>query len=72
MKYCPNCKQLVEPKRNINHALHIVLSIITGGIWFFLVYIWIILFATKRCPMCNTKHLSPAKTADQAATLNKP
>jgi hypothetical protein len=59
MKYCPNCKQNVEPIRHIRHGLHIFLSIVTGGAWFILVYLWILLFGAKRCPKCNTKALSP-------------
>lgn len=59
MKYCPNCKQLVEPKRNIRHGLHIFSSIITGGGWFLFVYLWVLLFGAKRCPLCNSKDLSP-------------
>lgn len=55
-RYCENCKKEVVSigGRNINHILHIILSIITGGLWL-LVYLFICMTAPViwRCPVCG-------------------
>jgi hypothetical protein len=49
MKYCNNCKQMVEPKKDLNAALLIILLIcgVIPGLIYYLV-------KKKSCPMCNS------------------
>jgi len=47
MKYCPNCKQMVEEKRQIGVGTFI-LVLITWGFWLLLIP-----FYSKRCPVCK-------------------
>ncbi len=50
MKYCGKCdKKTLNIQEVPNYLLHIVLSIITGGIW--LIY-WV-LFISKKDPQCT-------------------
>jgi hypothetical protein len=50
MKYCNNCKQIVEPQKNYNEMVLIVLLLCCGivpGIIYYLI-------KPKACPMCNS------------------
>lgn len=47
MKYCLNCKQMVEPKRNIGIGTFI-LVLMTAFFW-----VLLIPFYSKRCPLCK-------------------
>jgi hypothetical protein len=53
--YCPNCKKGVVVKRpGPNHIVHLLLSLLTGGMW---VVIWLLccLFPGKwKCAECLT------------------
>jgi hypothetical protein len=49
MKFCNNCKQMVEPQKNYNLALLIILLFI--GICPGIIYYFI---AKKTCPLCNS------------------
>lgn len=46
-KYCVNCDRIVEAKRQIGVGTFI-LAILTGGVWLILIP-----FYSKRCPMCK-------------------
>jgi hypothetical protein len=56
--YCPNCEGLVlAQKREINHILHLILVILTVGIW---VIVWFLLLMAHdndskswRCQHCG-------------------
>ncbi|KKK41129.1 MAG: hypothetical protein Lokiarch_45730 [Candidatus Lokiarchaeum sp. GC14_75] len=49
MKYCNNCKQMVQPQKNYSTGLLIILLICFGipGIIYYLI-------KKKTCPMCNS------------------
>jgi DNA-directed RNA polymerase subunit RPC12/RpoP len=55
---CENCrKQTLHIKQTPNHILHLLLTIITGGIWL-IVWIPIIFFGSDkpwRCSVCGSK-----------------
>jgi len=51
MKYCNNCKQLVQPQKKFNAILFIVLLFTIIGWFFYLIYY---ATKTKNCPMCNS------------------
>ncbi|MEJ2248777.1 MAG: hypothetical protein P8Y70_02995 [Candidatus Lokiarchaeota archaeon] len=51
MKYCLNCKQMVEPKKDLSMAFLIVLlclGICPGVIYY--------VIKKKSCPMCNSNN----------------
>ena len=51
MKYCNNCKQIVEPKRHFNAGILIVLlclGVIPGLIYY--------LVCNPTCPICNSEN----------------
>lgn len=55
--YCPYCKKKVAlSKKGVNHTLHLLLSIFTGGIW---IIPWILISANNagnyRCSQCGEK-----------------
>ncbi len=52
MKYCNNCKQMVEPEKKWSAILLIILLIL--GIVPGLLYILYIALKKARCPMCNS------------------
>ncbi len=52
MKYCNNCKQLVEPVKKFNVVAFILLCCCTLIGWiFYLIYYAV---KKKKCPMCNS------------------
>jgi hypothetical protein len=57
--YCPNCrKQTLHARECISNVLHLILSIITAGLW---IPVWIFLgiksvSSRTRCQVCGTKH----------------
>ena len=58
--YCPEENLLVLGERNApNHLLHLVLSIVTGGLW---LIVWLFLLlkgnGAYRCPNCGAKTLT--------------
>ena len=55
-RFCPNCKKNVMAVGSTpNHILHLILSILTGGLW---IIVWIIIAASKagdyKCTQCGT------------------
>jgi predicted nucleic-acid-binding Zn-ribbon protein len=55
--YCKNCKKItLHIKKRINHILHLLLSIITFGVWFF-IWLLIALFTSDaaQCSKCGYK-----------------
>lgn len=53
--YCQNCKkQVLILKKDVNHLLHLILTIITGGIW---LIIWMVVGSGGdwRCSLCGNK-----------------
>lgn len=57
MKFCPNCQQMVEPKKNINWLLLIVLTVITSGGWLLFYALYYFLFKSGKCPICGGENL---------------
>lgn len=53
-KYCKRCvKQVLARRKGTNHILHLLLSIVTGGIW---IIVWIlcsIKIGGWRCSQCG-------------------
>ena len=54
-RFCNNCgKNVLAIGKTPNHILHLILSIITGGLW---LIVWIILVLMKiggyRCSQCG-------------------
>lgn len=54
MKYCNNCRQMVEPQKKFNVCVFILLLCFTCVGWIF----YLIYYACKKgkCPMCNGKN----------------
>lgn len=55
-KYCKRCvKQVLSRRKGTNHILHLLLSLITGGLW---IIVWIfcdIKIGGWRCAQCGGK-----------------
>jgi hypothetical protein len=57
--YCATCRrQTLHHKQRVNHVLHLILSILTAGLW--AVFVWLPLGAMNtsrrmRCTVCGTK-----------------
>lgn len=51
MRYCNNCKQMVEPRKHLNVGVLLVLLLfgIIGGIIYYCV-------TPSTCPMCNSEN----------------
>ncbi|KKM05064.1 hypothetical protein LCGC14_1757930 [marine sediment metagenome] len=52
MKYCNNCRQLVDPQKNYSTGLLLILLLCCGfipGIIYYLILV-------KKCPMCNSSN----------------
>lgn len=53
-KYCQDCKQnALVRRRGTNHLLHLLLTIVTGGLW---LIVWILAvpkFGGWRCSQCG-------------------
>ena len=58
-KYCKDCEKSVKAeRRGVNHVLHLILSICTGGLWL-LVWIGIsVKVGGWRCGDCYGKNLA--------------
>lgn len=56
--YCATCqRQTLHSKERVNHVLHLILSVLTVGLW---VIVWAILGASNsaertRCTVCGSK-----------------
>lgn len=68
-RYCNDCdKQVVAFKRTPNHILHLLLSIVTAGVW---VIVWIILSLKSsgeswRCSVCGSANVTSGRQADKS------
>jgi hypothetical protein len=54
-KTCPNHQSVLAERPGTNHILHLILSLITGGLW---LIVWIgvaIKFGGWQCPICGSK-----------------
>jgi hypothetical protein len=58
-RFCKNCNEIMHATRRIpNHALQIILSIITAGIWLLVIYLPVVLCATTekfKCIKCGNE-----------------
>ncbi len=52
MKYCNNCKQMVEPTKKWSVVFLLILLVL--GILPGILYLIYVLFKAKRCPICNS------------------
>lgn len=53
-RYCPNHGKVLAVQETPNHILHLILSLITGGLW---LIVWIVLLmkgSPLRCPACGS------------------
>lgn len=52
-RYCPNCQSdVLAVSNSVNHVLHLLLSILTGGLW---LLVWLLMAASVkdwRCSRC--------------------
>lgn len=57
-RYCPHCKDRTLAIRNTpNHTFHLVLSVLTAGVWAVFVWLPVALLAAAgsyRCNRCGT------------------
>jgi hypothetical protein len=73
--YCPTCgKQTLHAKEGISNLLHLVLTILTAGLW---LLVWIFLAVKSgasrmRCQTCGTKHTGFARAPEQPQTPEVP
>ena len=57
-RFCSNCnKQVLARKKGTNHILHLLLTLLTGGLW---LIIWILCaivngLGSWRCSFCGQK-----------------
>lgn len=56
--YCNDCAERRKLERNgVNHILHLILTLVTFGLW---VFIWILAAISKdpwRCSTCGSKNI---------------
>ena len=52
--YCGYCEKQVACQKQCNHALHIILSLLTGGFWL-IIYLFVVILSSFRCPFCGKK-----------------
>ena len=57
--FCTFCKKQVACQKQCNHALHVVLSILTG--FWLIVYLFILIFGSYRCQFCGKKVIPGTK-----------
>jgi len=51
MKYCNNCKLMVEPKKDFNLCAFLLFALLCGSFWIYIIYY---VLKSKKCPMCNS------------------
>lgn len=72
MKTCSSCKEtsMHEVKRT-NHIMHIILSILTGGLWL-IVYLFAASWDNKKyskCPLCNVAEIGNDKNINRPGLI---
>jgi len=58
VKHCNYCDREVQPKKDVNWFLLILLSVITGGSWLFIYAIYYFAFKSPSCPICGGKNFN--------------
>lgn len=53
MKYCLNCKQPVNPEKNVSWFPLLFFTFLTGGIWLLIYGIYYCFFKSSACPICG-------------------
>lgn len=57
-RYCPTCERpVLAHQQRPNHVLHLILTLITGGLW---LIVWIVLSlgqSRPRCTFCGSSRL---------------
>lgn len=70
-RYCPTCEKKVRAvMQTPNHILHLLLSIVTGGLW---LVVWILVALTPRawrCTQCGATNLRWNAPKTREATSN--
>ena len=60
--FCPRCNQhVVVFRKGTNHILHLLLTILTGGLW---LIIWVgvaVKFGGWRCTVCGNSSVSQVR-----------
>ena len=72
MKYCNNCKNQVEPVKEINWFLMILLSICSAGTWLIVYIFYFLVLKKPRCPICNSKALASEDSVIMLGRNNLP
>lgn len=71
-KFCPNCNDNVKAQKNEpRHMVHIILTILTCGIWFIIygfLIIWYFAGAHYKCTVCG-HGIKRAKSQEKIAVL---
>jgi hypothetical protein len=59
---CHNCREIVVvEKEEVNHVLHMIMSVVTGGLW---LLVWALMVFTNnnnnlyKCPSCGRDFLT--------------
>lgn len=57
VRRCRKCRErTMQNRKETSHLLHLVLSIVTGGVWL-LVWLFLVLFPSRwRCEICGKKN----------------
>jgi hypothetical protein len=53
-KFCPTHGSVLAERPGTNHILHLLLSLITGGLW---IIVWVgiaVKFGGWKCPICGS------------------
>lgn len=57
-QYCPDDQRMVLAERPTpNHLLHLILSVVTGGLWLIVWFLVAMNDKPYRCPICGQKTL---------------
>jgi hypothetical protein len=56
--YCTFCQRRIRAERpGTNHLLHLLLTLVTGGVWLIVWLLCSIRIGGYRCPMCGGRRL---------------
>ena len=64
-RWCNKCERWTQHSQDgVNHLLHVVLMFLTGGVWFF---VWVVLVVLNQyrqayCCECHTPYTRPRRT----------
>ncbi len=66
--YCKTCGRNTKQHLYVNHILHIILMVVTSGLWGF-VYGWLLVSGGKPvCTVCGTKNARNGNTINDGVT----